>query len=394
MVGWCNPNGGSSAAQFSWWKGLGDGRFGVDTSGNHTGLPTAISGAAAAPAGLMSTADFDQDGDIDIVNGLDDDGNPGAISMLVNRGSGGVLAWATPYVVFDVTPTITSGSDSPGVGNGTSFDFDRDGYPDLLAGWTPEGLCSVGTGFTCAWREVSLIRNLTPQPCGEGQRCELSSDTCVACTPDCGDARCGDDGCGGSCGACPPAETCVDGACVSKLDCVPQCDGKSCGDNSCGGLCGRCAPGSVCSNGACLASCTPQCTLPGGARKPCGDDGCGGQCIILGDKEMILQEQNQSPAVVAPSNAPPRLDAAELMPAAPRDGDDLVCLPDGVYDLDRVALHYEWYVNNVFFAGAGDVPLLAARHTRIGELWHCVIRATDGTEWAIPRKSQTRTISN
>ncbi|MCC6620973.1 MAG: VCBS repeat-containing protein [Deltaproteobacteria bacterium] len=394
MVGWCNPNGGSSAAQFSWWKGMGDGFFGVDASGNFTGLSTAIPNAAAAPAGLMSTADFDRDGDIDIVNGLDDDGNPGAISMLVNRGSGGVLAWAAPYVVYDVTPAITSGSDSPGVGNGTSFDFDRDGYPDLLAGWTPQTLCALGTGFTCAWKEISLIRNLTGQPCGEGMSCNLTTDTCQACTPSCGAARCGDDGCGGSCGACPPAESCVAGQCVSKLDCVPQCDGKACGDNGCGGICGRCDPGSVCNAGACVANCTPQCTQANGQPKPCGDDGCGGQCIILGDKEMVVQDQSQSAYVVAPSNAPPRLDEALLGPAAPRDVDHLTCTPGNLYDLDRVELHYDWYRNGVFFAGAGDVPLLDARHTKIGELWHCVIRATDGTEWSIPRRSPTRTISN
>jgi len=394
MVGWCNPNGGSSPAQFSWWKGMGDGFFGVNGAGAFTGLPTTIPNAAAAPAGLMSTADFDRDGDIDIVNGLDDDGNPGAISMLVNRGSGGVLAWATPYVVFDVTPTITSGSDSPGVGNGTSFDFDRDGYPDLLAGWTPEGLCAVGTGFTCAWKEISLIRNLTRQPCGDGMSCNLATDTCQACSASCQGKRCGDDGCGGSCGACPPAEACVTGQCVSKLDCVPQCSGKACGDNGCGGICGRCDPGAVCNAGTCVASCAPQCTQPNGQPKPCGDDGCGGQCIILGDKEIVVQDQSQSAYVVAPSNAPPRLDEALLTPAAPRDVDSLTCTPGDLYDLDRVELHYDWYKNGVFFAGAGDVPLLDAKHTHIGELWHCIIRATDGTEWSIPRRSPTRTISN
>lgn len=339
----------------------------------------------------MSTADFDQDGDIDIVNGLDDDGNPGSISMLVNRGSGGVLAWAAPYVVFDVTPTITSGSDSPGVGNGTSYDFDRDGYPDLLAGWTPEGLCAVGTGFSCAWREVSLIRNLTREPCGEGLSCDLASDTCVACTPDCGARRCGDDGCGGSCGVCPPAEACVAGQCVSKLDCVPQCSGKVCGDNGCGGICGRCAAGSVCSAGQCLASCTPQCTQANGQPKPCGDDGCGGQCIILGDEGIVAQEQNQDPG---------RGRAVERA-AAPRRGEPRAA--DPARRRRPVVVHAGRRVR----PRPRDAPLSRTRTTRssprpatcrcsphastgIGDFWHCVIRATDGTEFGPSRADAPR----
>jgi hypothetical protein len=36
----------------------------------------------------------------------------------------------------------------------------------------------------------------------------------LCCRCDCGDAVCGDDGCGGSCGTCPGAETCDAGQCV------------------------------------------------------------------------------------------------------------------------------------------------------------------------------------
>ncbi|MBL8787130.1 MAG: VCBS repeat-containing protein [Deltaproteobacteria bacterium] len=393
MIGWCNPNGGTTPAQFSWWKGLGDGRFGVDANNAFTGLPTSLGATAAAPASLMTTADFDGDGDIDIVNGLDDDGNPGAVSILVNRGSGGTLAWANPYVIYDVTPLITSGSDSPGTGNGTSFDWDRDGFPDLLLGWTPEGVCAVGTGFTCAYKEVAVIRNLTDDPCGHDMTCSAQS-TCVACSASCDDKSCGDDGCGGSCGRCPPAETCQSGRCIAKLDCTPQCTGKVCGDNGCGGICGRCPAGQACDGGACKANCVPSCTLANGQPKPCGPDGCGGQCAVFGDKKRVVQDQNQSGYVVAPSNAPPRLDSAQLLPTQPRVSDSLSCSPGLVYDLDRVELHYDWYLNGAFFAGAGDVPVLDARHTKVGEQWHCIIRATDGTEWSIPRRSPTRTITN
>lgn len=40
----------------------------------------------------------------------------------------------------------------------------------------------------------------------------------TVCVPVCGAAVCGDDGCGGSCGGCPPAEACSGGACVATSD--------------------------------------------------------------------------------------------------------------------------------------------------------------------------------
>ena len=89
------------------------------------------------------------------------------------------------------------------------------------------------------------------------------------CLPSCGDRVCGEDGCGGSCGACASADQCVDGQCVV---CEPQCEGRECGSDSCGGSCGECAGALAgCVDGACV--CTPAC---GG--KACGDDGCGGIC--------------------------------------------------------------------------------------------------------------------
>ena len=55
-------------------------------------------------------------------------------------------------------------------------------------------------------------------------------------------------------------------------ECLPQCDGKVCGTDGCGGTCGECPPGALCSRfgGGCIA-----CTCNG---LECGDDGCGGDC--------------------------------------------------------------------------------------------------------------------
>jgi hypothetical protein len=68
---------------------------------------------------------------------------------------------------------------------------------------------------------------LGPLPIGfdcqlAGMVCHLG--VCVSCAPKCDDAVCGDDGCGGSCGACPSPMTCQAGKCV----CPPgPCTGKT-----------------------------------------------------------------------------------------------------------------------------------------------------------------------
>ena len=92
----------------------------------------------------------------------------------------------------------------------------------------------------------------------------------AACTPDCDGLDCGDDGCGGSCGACPDGWACRAGFCV----CAPKCDGRKCGDDGCGGSCGTCPAEHRCTrDGVC--ECIPDC-----AGRACGDDGCGGSCGI------------------------------------------------------------------------------------------------------------------
>ncbi|HOX42887.1 MAG TPA: metallophosphoesterase [Myxococcota bacterium] len=97
----------------------------------------------------------------------------------------------------------------------------------------------------------------------------------AGCTPSCLDRVCGDDGCGGSCGACGAGEECApDGQCLPA--CVPACQGHECGlDPACGTLdCGVCGQGLECSDqGRCLPACVPDC-----AGRACGGDGCGGSC--------------------------------------------------------------------------------------------------------------------
>lgn len=73
----------------------------------------------------------------------------------------------------------------------------------------------------------------------------MGSSLACACETDCDGRQCGSDGCGGSCGTCPPGNTCNadDGSC-----CAPQCVDKNCGFDGCGGQCGPdCPTGYTCS---------------------------------------------------------------------------------------------------------------------------------------------------
>jgi hypothetical protein len=70
----------------------------------------------------------------------------------------------------------------------------------------------VGAGECLHAAEADLT------PCGEWPwRCK--GGACL-CLPDCQGKNCGDDGCGGTCGACPPGQ-CLEGQC----QCLPQCGG-------------------------------------------------------------------------------------------------------------------------------------------------------------------------
>jgi cysteine-rich repeat protein len=117
---------------------------------------------------------------------------------------------------------------------------------------------------------VGLVR-LQPRTCLEGQ--------CVAVPPGCGDGKIGsgetcDDGnaiAGDGCSLLCTTEaewTCVTkpagSVCTKTSGCIPTCGDKKCGDNGCGGTCGTCDPGSVCTGaGTC-------------ADDPCQPDPCNG----------------------------------------------------------------------------------------------------------------------
>ena len=194
------------------------------------------------------------------------------------------------------------------------------GGPGCEPGWTAgcggckcEACVCEADPYCCdtAWDELCV--DLCLSACGG----------CGSCTASCEGKDCGDDGCGGDCGACPDeAPYCGPDYLCSDV-CTPSCAGQACGDDGCGGSCGDCPEGQACEDGACVADmgiCGPKeiagcpgcsceacvCELdpfccenqwdelcaeacmqscggcapcePDCAGKVCGDDGCGGAC--------------------------------------------------------------------------------------------------------------------
>ena len=99
-------------------------------------------------------------------------------------------------------------------------------------------------------------------------------DANVTCQSNCADRSCGNDGCGGSCGACSGDQICRGGTC-----CVPEPRSATCGGrcgtwtNNCGQpvACSTCPAGQTClSNGSCATVCDDNADCSGGG----GTCGC------------------------------------------------------------------------------------------------------------------------
>jgi hypothetical protein len=119
--------------------------------------------------------------------------------------------------------------------------------------------------------------------------CRFGSFGMCECTPtSCAGRICGDDGCGGSCGACPGYQTCNEQGtqCLGSITgsgssgggggAVGSCLGKSCGPDGAGGSCGLCPGGTTCNAGACVV---PLCVANADG---CFKDSmcCSGSCYV------------------------------------------------------------------------------------------------------------------
>lgn len=79
---------------------------------------------------------------------------------------------------------------------------------------------AAGSSGACGFKDVPAFTGYDCGGAGDDPRGLFPATCGLACEPDCDDGRggaraCGDDGCGGRCGDCPPGEWCDDdGACV------------------------------------------------------------------------------------------------------------------------------------------------------------------------------------
>ncbi len=176
-----------------------------------------------------------------------------------------------------------------------------DNGPEAVCG---DGVCAPGEGCATCPDDCG---------CGPGESCDPADGRCAACAPACAGRACGDDGCGGVCGACaagelcdargacaPPPAACGDGACGDDEDCAtcPADCGACCGDGQCGAgeSCADCPAdcGACCGDGACrpdhgegCGTCPADCPCPAGQvcdapagrclddGPRCGDGACG-----------------------------------------------------------------------------------------------------------------------
>ena len=105
------------------FEGIGDGTF--------NNPEVAFTAPSAATDGLPAVAvgDFNRDGHLDAIYGHDDGGDPGQAWLYLGNGNGN---FAYGGEACDVNPT-ESGADQPGGGLIDAFDFNKDGYLDIVA---------------------------------------------------------------------------------------------------------------------------------------------------------------------------------------------------------------------------------------------------------------------
>jgi len=141
----------------------------------------------------------------------------------------------------------------------------------VYAPWCGDGACDANE--TCASCAADCV-------CSCGQACRDGACVFTACEG----LECGDDGCGGSCGACDEHYACQQGVCAY----VPWCGDGSCDPDetcaSCAADC-ACACGEACEAGARAGRGLGEsgCVYVACEDKACGDDGCGGSCGTCGE---------------------------------------------------------------------------------------------------------------
>jgi hypothetical protein len=114
-------SGGSDGATVFLFYGNGKGRFDVPQ----------LSHVLPGPANGMDLGDFDGDGLVDLVVGLDDDGDPGQVWLLRGDGQG----FGAPEDLLDVAPEVENGADDLGYGRLVLHDWNGDSLPDVTVAY-------------------------------------------------------------------------------------------------------------------------------------------------------------------------------------------------------------------------------------------------------------------
>ncbi|MEZ4317574.1 MAG: VCBS repeat-containing protein [Myxococcota bacterium] len=120
-----DTGGGDQGARVYVVRGNGDGTFQA---------PLEV-GTTPYPSSGMDLGDVDGDGDLDLVAGLDDDGDPGQIWLFRNDGTGG---FGAAEELVDVAPEVEGQDDGPGFGRVHLVDLDGNGAVELVAAWDAE----------------------------------------------------------------------------------------------------------------------------------------------------------------------------------------------------------------------------------------------------------------
>jgi hypothetical protein len=174
------------------------------------------------------------------------------------------------------TPDADAAGDAPGLDVAserfdTGNDADVSSLGDVRDVEVPEGGCVPPAFRTCFTGDRSTLGS---GYCREGaQFCEATFTWSTTCegeiTRDCAGRVCGSDGCGGSCGTCPPGRVCDDsGRCTApSTGCGPANFIVACGT-------GNCPANSTCSSGRCRCNANFQARHCNG--DPCPPAGCDG----------------------------------------------------------------------------------------------------------------------
>jgi len=114
---------------------------------------------------------------------------------------------------------------------------------------TYEGQCEEHTVLFCENDTLYAINCKAIAPEKTNNSCALDEDEDYydcSCEADCSADPCGDDGCGGTCSACPEGQYCDE----ADQCCTPDCSTDPCGSDGCGGTCDACPAGQLCNDEA------------------------------------------------------------------------------------------------------------------------------------------------